>query len=174
MRLSASSTGPTSPPDPTFSVALRFFAAYWRMGKTLAHHLDPLLERSYGLNLKDYAVLASIDRGIHYPTELAESLDWSKDNVTRLINKLLATGLIERAIDREDSRRIRLELTKKGHEQRSAIRTTIETTIEPILAGLGKKQSEQLITSLETLRELIIQTLGDNTLGEPHAELQHS
>jgi DNA-binding MarR family transcriptional regulator len=155
--------------DLNSSLALEFFAAYWRMGKALGHHLDPLLERSYKLNLKDYSVLASIHYGIRYPTELAERLDWSKDMVTRIINKLLAAGLIERNIDSEDSRRIQLELTAKGEEQRTAIRRTIETTIEPLLESLGKKQTQQLTNLLETLRELIV-----TTLGETHAELQHS
>jgi MarR family transcriptional regulator, organic hydroperoxide resistance regulator len=174
MRPSIESTRLNSPPDSNSSPALRFFAAYWRMGKALGHYLDPLLERSYGLSLKDYSILAGIDRGILYPTELAERLDWSKDMVTRIINKLLAAGLIERKIDDEDSRRIRLELSAKGHEQRTAIRKTIETTIEPILENLGKNQTEQLTGLLETLQELIVTTLGDNTLGESHAELQHS
>ncbi|MEZ4630053.1 MAG: MarR family winged helix-turn-helix transcriptional regulator [Deinococcales bacterium] len=142
-------------PDEPQSLAFRFFVAYWRLGRRLKDHLDPLLIERYGLELKDYLVLGSIYRGYDYPTELAELLDMPKDMVSRIIHKLSREGLLLRSIDDGDSRKTKLSISDKGIELRHKIRQDIQASLEPGLEHLGHPQSEALISALEHLSEHI-------------------
>ena len=65
---------------------------------------------------------------------------------------LLHAGLIGRTIDPSDSRRTRLEATASGKTLHAAVRESIESLLEPFLAGLGEAQ-EQFLGLLETLSD---------------------
>lgn len=147
---------------PKSSDASRFFVAHWRIGRALYEYMNPLLEEKYGLNYKDFLVLATIDKGVHYPTELAERLKLPKDMTSRVLQTLLKAGLVERAIDAQDSRRTRLETTLKGQELHTEVHKSVEGLLEPLLAQLGESQSEQFLTSLETLNDLLTRALGED------------
>ena len=101
-------------------------------------------------------------RGCHYPTELADQLSITKDMASRVVHKLLDLALIERAIDRADSRRTRLELTPAGRDARAAVKATIQDTIAPLLEELGDEESARLTAGLGALADLIERRLGDH------------
>lgn len=107
------------------------------------------------MTLRDYIMLSSIFRGIHYPTKLADTLNMPKDMVSRHVNTLLSNELIQRSIDPQDSRRTRLEISAKGLETRTQMRAAIQATIDPILEQLGTAASQQLIASLDGFAELV-------------------
>ena len=127
----------------------------------MREHLDPLLDREFGLELRDYLVLNTVHWGVRYPTEIAEALKITKDMASRAIQKLLQTGLLERSIDKEDSRRTRLELTSQGLTTRDAIRSQLERAIEGSLTSLSEQESERLLGSLEAVSHHIKTNLGD-------------
>lgn len=143
------------PLSPTF----RFFVQFWRTGRTLDDTLSAHLARAHGLDLRDYLVLNSIYKGRRYPTELAERLQLGKDVVSRIINKLLKDGLLERSIDARDSRRTRLAVTAAGLERRDAVKETMERTIAPILEGLGAGRRDAMTDALERFNQLLLERL---------------
>lgn len=130
--------------------------------------MNPLLEETYGLNFKDFLVLAAIDKGVHYPTKLAERLKLPKDMTSRILQTLLKAGFVERAIDAHDSRRTRLETTPKGQELHAEVHKSVEGLLEPLLDQLGESQSEQFLTSLETLNDLLTRAIGEKNASRLH------
>lgn len=158
---------PDTPALPA-SAASRFFVAHWRIGRAIYEHMNPLLEKTYGLNYRDFLVLAAIGRGVHYPTELAERLKLPRDMTSRVLQTLLRAGFVERAIDAHDSRRTRLEVTPTGKELHAAVQKSVEGFLEPLLAQLGEGRSEQFLTLLETLNDLLSQAIGENHATDLH------
>ncbi|MCA9839321.1 MAG: winged helix-turn-helix transcriptional regulator [Trueperaceae bacterium] len=152
------------------SKAFRFFLAHWKASRTLYGHLNPVLEERFGLELRDYLVLGSIFRGLHYPSEVADVLGMPRDMVSRILNKLLSKSLLERSIDEQDSRKTLLLITSEGIETRHKIRACIQDMIEPALEQLGQDGSEALIHSLEAFTQQLVSN--QSTLsGEKHANL---
>lgn len=153
------------------SPALRFLAAHWRIGRVLAEHLNPLLSRTYGLELRDYLVLSTVHKGISYPTELAERLKLPKDMTSRTLQTLLRGGYLERTIDVHDSRRTRLTVTDSGRTLLTQVVTTLEHALEPLLGGLetdAREQlpheqlpQEQLLSTVETFTDQLQHQLGE-------------
>lgn len=143
------------PLSPTF----RFFVNFWRTGRTLGDTLSSRLGRDHGLDLRDYLVLNSIFKGRRYPTELADHLQIGKDIVSRIVNKLMHEGLIDRSIDAQDSRRTRLAVTAAGLQRRDAIKDTIEHTIAPLLELLGADRRDAMTDSLASFNQLLLERL---------------
>lgn len=155
----------TTTPIPNASATSRFLTAHWRIGRTVNEHLNGLLLERYDLNLKDFLVLATIDRGAAYPTEVSERLKLPKDMTSRILQTLLKAGFIERAIDDKDSRRTRLETTQAGRTVHQEVHAQMENLLEPLLAQLAV-DNEPFLTSLESLNDLFTQTV--KPIGEPH------
>lgn len=141
--------------------ALRFLTAHWGLGRALAEHLEPLLTRTYDLELRAYLVLSSVSRGIVYPSDLADRLSLPRDTTSRLLQILLKKGLITKRIDPDDSRRIQQSVTLAGETLLREARATLETILEPLLDDLGADSLEHFLTTTETLRSQIAQTLGE-------------
>jgi DNA-binding MarR family transcriptional regulator len=158
---------PTPPPQP--SATTRFLTAHWRIGRAFNEYLNALLLERYSLNLKDFLVLASIDRGAAYPSEVSERLKLPRDMTSRILQTLLKAGLIDRAIDDKDSRRTRLEATEKGRGVHESVHHELERVLEPLLERLPIASAD-FLTALETLNETLndsfAQTLAQP--GEPH------
>jgi len=67
-----------------------------------------------GLRPSQVIVLEMIHRGLDQPKLLAASLETVQSAVTAVLNELHARGLIDRTIDLEDRRRVRLRVTEAG------------------------------------------------------------
>src|SRR3569832_2436313 len=95
-----------SDPDSTFIFALHDLA------RTMKLYADQRTAQ-FGMTRAHWAVLAMLERseGLKQ-TEHAELLDVQPITLTRLIDRLCDSGLIERRADAEDRRAKRLYLTK--------------------------------------------------------------
>jgi DNA-binding MarR family transcriptional regulator len=69
-----------------------------------------------GLRPSQVLVLELIHRGLDQPKLLAESLDTVQSAVTAILNDLQEHGLVDRAPDPEDRRRVRVRATEAGQE----------------------------------------------------------
>jgi DNA-binding MarR family transcriptional regulator len=67
-----------------------------------------------GLRPSQVLVLEMIHRGVDQPKLLAEQLETVQSAVTALLNELEGRGLIARATDPDDRRRVRLRVTDDG------------------------------------------------------------
>ena len=116
-------TRPLSPLDPRLEPWRAFIQAHARV----AHRLDEELRVGHDLSLAEYDVLLSIadapDRRIRM-RHLADRVLLSKSGITRLIDRLVADGLVERDACLSDARGAEAVLTAAGLERlRRASRT---------------------------------------------------
>jgi|ADGO01.1.fsa_nt_gi Transcriptional regulators len=74
------------------------------------------LAEKYGLTHVQLYVLRAIDRGDMTMRQVASQLRCDASNVSGLIDRLVALGLVERHESEEDRRAKKLNLTAKGRE----------------------------------------------------------
>ncbi|WP_068620801.1 MarR family winged helix-turn-helix transcriptional regulator [Paenibacillus tuaregi] len=82
-------------------------------------------------------------------SELSSALEVTSPTVTQLINSLEAEGLVERRMDSNDRRAVRVKLTQQGMDlTEKAMQAFFGRFIE-LYEYLGEEQSEQLSELLE-------------------------
>ncbi len=124
----------------------------------------------FGMTRAQWAVLVRVDRseGLNQ-SELAEVLDLQPITLTRLLDKLCDSGLIERRPDPADRRAKRLFLTPAARPLLERLSTLGEETMQGALAGVEPESVDQMVSELgavkENLRRLIQQRTAD-TAGE--------
>ena len=125
----------------------------------------------FGMTRAQWAVLVRVDRseGLNQ-SELAEVLDLQPITLTRLLDKLCDSGLIERRPDPADRRAKRLFLTPAARPLLERLSVLGEETVAGALAGVEGESVVQMISELslvkENLRRLISQRDTDGTAGE--------
>lgn len=127
----------------------RLLARFYRATHALNADLNASLESEYGLELRDFMVLNNISKGHRYPSDIARHLHASKFAVSRVLQRLLDRGLVEREIDSLDSRRVRLEATPAGAELRTQAMKTMRVRLTPLLDDLGEQGAEALVAGLD-------------------------
>jgi MarR family transcriptional regulator for hemolysin len=116
----------------------------------------------FGMTRAQWAVLARVDRaeGLNQ-SELAETLDLQPITLTRLLDKLCDSGLIERRPDPTDRRAKRLFLTPAARPLLERLGALGEETMANALNGVGGESVERMVSELavvkENLRRLIHQ-----------------
>jgi DNA-binding MarR family transcriptional regulator len=124
----------------------------WR-GMLAAHSaiiatLDEELEREHGLPLTSYEVLLHLadapDRSLRMG-DLAERLFLSRSGLTRLIDRLVKAGLVERASCESDRRGSYARLTAEGRRRFDAARPThLRGVREHFLRKLDDRDQDRL------------------------------
>jgi len=110
--------------------------------------LSPVLEEKQGIDLRLYYILHAIDNGAVHPGAIAQVMKLPNSLVTKHLDQLAQKLLLERSIDAEDSRRIRISLTKKGVE--------LMNSSDNILAGMV---GQRLARIPNDRRAIFIETL---------------
>jgi DNA-binding MarR family transcriptional regulator len=107
---------PISPHDPRLAA----WAAFLRAHARIVRRLEAELQAEQDLALTDYDVLVQLaqagDRRLRM-SELADRLMLSRSGATRLVDRLVAAGLVERVTCDDDRRGQWASLTDAGHER---------------------------------------------------------
>ena len=121
-----------------------------RLLRTYADHEA----RQFGMNRAKWAVLARLERfeGLKQ-AELADMLDLQPISLTRLLDSLCDSGLIERRADPDDRRAKRLFLTEAARPLLHRLSELGEELMETALAGLDRDQQQTLLAGLSTIKE---------------------
>src|SRR5271170_2482259 len=116
-----------------------------RMLKTYADYKGA----QYGITRAQWAVLARLDRfeGLKQ-SELAEMLDLQPITLTRLLDRLSNSGLIERRSDPNDRRAKRLFLTPSARPLLEQLGDLGESLMMTALAGVDRDSVEKMIIQL--------------------------
>jgi MarR family transcriptional regulator, transcriptional regulator for hemolysin len=138
-----------------------------RLLRTYADHQAA----QFGITRAQWVVLVRVDRSEGLiQSELAEVLDLQPITLTRLLDKLCDSGLIERRPDPADRRAKRLFLTPAARPLLERLSALGEETMANTLAGVGDESVRGMISKLglvkENLRRLIQQRGTDATHGE--------
>jgi DNA-binding MarR family transcriptional regulator len=116
--------------------------------------LDP-----FGLLFIDYSVLRVLELiGPPYrmsPTELSDILLRSSGGVTQILDRLERAGLVARAPDPDDRRKVVVELTPTGLQMADEANATYASERERLLVGLSADDIEQLDTAVTRLLDVL-------------------
>jgi DNA-binding MarR family transcriptional regulator len=125
-----------------------------------AHHdviqrLDRELRAEHDLPLASYDVLLRLARAPGLTLrmgDLAERVLLSPSGLTRLVDRLMAKGLVQRRADPTDARVTLASLTREGSRQlRRAARTHLRGIREHFTGRLSDAQLQALVSGLETI-----------------------
>ena len=125
----------------------------------------------FGITRAQWAVLVRLERseGLNQ-TELADMLDLQPITLTRLLDKLSDSSLIERRPDPGDRRAKRLFLTPAARPLLKRLAELGEETMTSTLAGIDPESIEKMVSQLalvkENLRQLIQQRHTGPVAGE--------
>ena len=131
--------------------AMIFLRTMQQLTQNHMRQLRPVLEAEHGIDFRLYYILNKIDMGMVYPGEISKAVQLPNSVITRHLDQLVERGLLERSLDVEDSRRIRLTLTKEGQRiVREATRTT-SGIIGNSLERLAPARREVFLAALRDL-----------------------
>jgi DNA-binding MarR family transcriptional regulator len=152
-------------PDPR----LRPWVAFLRTHAALTRRLESELEDGAGLSLADYDALfqlASSERRALRMNELADRLLLTRSGVSRLVDRLVEDGYVERSRCATDGRGAYAVLTERGETRlREAAPTHLAGIERHFLAHLPAEDAAAFTRALETI-------LADlDPAGEPTSEV---
>ena len=130
--------------------------------------------REYGMTRAQWAALARVERseGLKQ-TELAEILDLQPITLTRLLDRLCASGLIERRPDPNDRRANRLYLTAAARPLLERLGELGEELTATALAGVDRAAVERMVAELATVKENLRQANAQRTVTAPAGERRY-
>jgi MarR family transcriptional regulator for hemolysin len=127
-----------------------------RMLRTYADHKAA----QFGITRAQWVVLVRLDRseGLKQ-SELAEILDLQPISLTRLLDKLCESGLIERRPDPIDRRAKRLFLTPAARPLLEKLGDLGEELMATALAGIERESIERIVAQLDIVKENLRQAI---------------
>ncbi len=140
-------------------------------GRELASEIGPLIAQSRrmiwlaaakrleaeGQSMLSFQVLGQIVRsGPRTQRSLSDALAQHPAGICRLLDDMEQDGLVERARDQEDRRRVNVAITRRGRAHHAALLPSIRAVVENAIAPLSA-------TERETLRDLLRKVVGAGT-----------
>jgi DNA-binding MarR family transcriptional regulator len=145
---------PRARPEPASKQKLRLWLRLLRASRAIEAELRGRLRAEFGTTLPKFDVMAALARkraGMTM-TEVSRFLMVSNGNVTGIIDRLVAEGLVVRLAHAGDRRAIFVRLTPKGAQQFAAMAKAHESWVGELLAGVGREDTDTLVGLLDVLR----------------------
>jgi DNA-binding MarR family transcriptional regulator len=95
------------------------------------------------------------ESGPLHSAEIGEKLQIARAQVTRLLDKLADSGIIDRQIDTSDRRMINVKLTDRGKTFFEQTYRTMKHAIGEMLSCLDERELKDLSDSLRRMREIL-------------------
>ncbi len=130
---------------------LRAWKAFLQSHARVVRELERELNEEQQMALVDYDVLfqlASADEGRLRMSELADRLLLSRSGATRLVDRLVADGLVERVVCESDRRGQWASLTDAGHDR---LRDATPTHLRGVAAHFLDRLSTEDLEALERM-----------------------
>ncbi len=127
------------------------------LGRELSNMTDQRL-RPHGLSEIEFRTLIHVYsfRGTDaYPSELCASLGQSPANITRITDTLVERGLMSRAPDERDRRRLLLKTTAEGERLVQQLMPLMMRSVRTSYQDFSPTDLEQLLNSLKQLARAI-------------------
>ena len=123
-------------------------AAHRNVHLSLTRHLKDL-----GVQIETWRILETLNDDQGYTMgQLAEIVLMNPPALTKLVDRMVSDGLVQRKISDEDQRSIMLILTDVGLDMVARIRHHVEDEDRIILARLGTRKAKQLQQALKILQ----------------------
>lgn len=143
----------TRPARSTSKQRLRLWLRLLRASRAIEAALRERLRVNFRITLPQFDVLAALarsERGMTM-TALSRMLLVSNGNVTVVIERLAAAGLVSRQTVSADRRAVHVSLTRRGADQFSEIAAAHEAWVDELLAEFTRADTELLIAHLDGL-----------------------
>lgn len=134
---------------------LRLWVNLLRTTRAIEADLREEMRRAYSSTLPRFDVLSALERhgdGL-LMGELSRHLMVSNGNVTGIVERLVADGLVERLAVEGDRRAILVRLTPAGADAFAVMAGRHEDWVDRRLAGIGHDEAQAVIDSLSRIRE---------------------
>lgn len=148
----ATMTAPLTRHDPRLATWRTFLRAHARV----VRELEQELQADQGMALTDYDVLvqlAGADARRLRMSELADRLLLSRSGATRLVDRLVTDGLVERVSCESDRRGQWASLTDAGHER---LRNAAPTHLSGVARHFLDRFAPEELPALEGMLERVI------------------
>lgn len=138
-------TGGVSVDDTQREAAKRLVDVSWKLSRTNWHQ-SPIM----GLRSSEMWALYCIEKNTDSDSpgikvsEISNFLNVTSPSVTQLVNSLEAQGLVERSVDTEDRRVVRVRLTEKGERILEKAASAFHTLFEGLVEYLGEENTNHL------------------------------
>ena len=146
---------PGSPEEAPEHLRLRLWVRLLRAARPIEAELRRRLTREFGVTLPKFDVMAALARreaGMTM-TEVSRLLMVSNGNVTGLVDRLVAEGLVMRIANEKDRRATFVRLTNKGLRLFEVMAAAHERWVNEILGSFSDERSETMVGLLDALRE---------------------
>lgn len=128
--------------------------ALLRAREAVMSHFRPMLDR-HGVNEQQWRVIRVLgEAGVLDASEVAERAHILAPSLTRMIRAMAERGLIERARDEDDGRRVMLSIAPAGRALLREVSPDSARIYEALEARFGQTQVQQLLTLLDELSRL--------------------
>lgn len=112
--------------------------------------------RDQGLRVPEWRVLAIlVEQDGAMITRLAKFALMEQSRLTRIIDQMIDKGLVRRAPDEDDGRRVRIWLTADGRRRAEALVDEAQRHEAGVLASLPVEEAERLKPALTSLLEAL-------------------
>jgi MarR family transcriptional regulator for hemolysin len=120
--------------------------------------------RQLGISRAQWTVLIRLDRseGLKQ-SELADIMELQPITLTRLLDRLAASGLIERRPDPNDRRANRLYLTPAARPLLEQLARLGSEMMDGVLAGFDRKDVERMLDDLDAVKNNLKAAIGRST-----------
>jgi MarR family transcriptional regulator for hemolysin len=142
------------------------------VGRLLRTYADQKA-RQFGMTRAQWAVLLKLERyeGANQ-SDLAEYLEIQPITLTRLVDRLCDSGLIERRPDPADRRAKLLYLTPAARPLIEKISAEIEVLADEVLAGTDRQAVDAAMSQLGIARENLKQAIAGKTSQEANKDVK--
>jgi DNA-binding MarR family transcriptional regulator len=106
-----------------------------------------------------YIILALPEAGSLTMNDLSVKMKLANSTMTRMADQLIQKKMITRESDLDDRRVVRVRLTEQGQAVKTHLKQTMQDLFSQILADIPADEQEQVIRSLKTLKQAILNTL---------------
>jgi DNA-binding MarR family transcriptional regulator len=128
----------TNSHKPTLEDSIEFGQAFRHFMGSLKLNVRDKVKEELGFEFTDFPILFLIRNGRVYPSQISETMRMSASMISHMIDRTLKAKLIERQIDSEDSRKIRLNLTPEGER----ILSLVNDVYLQFILDAGVKQAD--------------------------------
>ena len=114
--------------------------------------------REHGLRVPEWRVLAClVDNDGMMITRLASLSLLEQSRMTRIIDQMVARGLLHRVTDSDDKRRVRIRLTETGREVATEVVAEARAHEAKLLSALADTDAARIKMVLQTLLTVLDQ-----------------
>ena len=141
-------------PDAPSKERLRLWIRLLRASRSVEAELRERLKTEFGSTLPRFDVLAALYRepeGMAM-SDLSRFLLVSNGNVTGIVERLVANGLVVRSKRDGDRRASIVRLTERGAEAFARMAAAHESWVDTLLGGVGREDARRLAAMLKSFQ----------------------